>query len=171
MHSTIASEGFNCNVSSLWYILWKFYQPCILHYLVVVSLRYSAGLGDSELRYSRCTFFDNEDAYNWEPKNSSCNSRYHSIHSSENKKNSSFFKKNSKKIEWYLKFFRVWIELYLKWMKNQVDTRKKLEFHLKKSSSNRVYIQIKSSRMRVITRLYIQLSLEYIYLLHKNDSK
>ena len=62
MHSTIASEGFNCNVSSLWYILWKFYQPCILHYLVVVSLRYSAGLGDSELRYSRCTF-DNEDAY------------------------------------------------------------------------------------------------------------
>lgn len=37
--------------------------PCILHYLVVVSLRYSAGLGDSELRYSRCTSFDNEDAY------------------------------------------------------------------------------------------------------------
>ena len=62
LHSTIASEGFNCNVSSLWYILWKFYQPCILHYLIVGSLRYSAGLGDSELRYSRCTF-DNEDAY------------------------------------------------------------------------------------------------------------
>ena len=109
--------------------------------------------------------------FNWEPKNSSCNSRYHSIHSSENKKKSSFFKKNSKKIEWYLKFFRVLIELYLKWMLFQVDTRKKLEFDLKKSSFNRVYIQRKSSRLRVISRLYIQRSLDYIYLLYEYDSK
>ena len=63
MHSTIASEGFNCNVNYLWYVLWRFYKPCILHYLVVVSFRYSAGLGDSELRYSRWSSFDNEIAY------------------------------------------------------------------------------------------------------------